>query len=765
MGVLLGTFMGGMCIGSLYLSKFVSRQQHPLRVYAKLELAIAVFGLLVLWGLPYAGGFYFAIAVHGTADLMLRGLFCALCLLPPTLLMGATLPAIARWVETTPTGVAWLGFFYGGNIAGAVFGCLLAGFYLLRAHDMAFATYVAVGIDVVVALASLALVRAAPYDPGKADAASDDETRPLIPAGTWPVYVTIGLSGATALAAEAVWTRLLSLLLGATTYTFSLILAAFLIGLGIGSSVGSVLARTIKEPRIALGICQFLLTATIAWAAYSMTKMLPYWPVSPGLAIEARYTFQIDLVRCLWAVLPAACFWGASFPLALAAVGRDEKDPGRLVGTVYAANTIGGIIGALLGSLLIIAWLGTQASQRILIATAAVSALLMFLPAITAASSKLSITRRGVWWGIVTAVAAVMFIQAVPPVPPLLVGYGRWFATRLENANDFIYVGEGMTASVAVSQLSNGVLNYHNAGKVQASSEPQDMRLQRMLGHLTTLLPPHPGSVLVIGCGAGVTAGAVSIDPNLGHETIAEIEPLVPKVVSKYFGAHNFNVISNPKVSVEIDDARHFILTTKQKFDAVTSDPLDPWVKGAATLYTKEFFDVVKEHLNPGGVVTLFVQLYESSPEAVKSEVATFFQAFPNGVVFGNTNNGGGYDLVLVGQQGTMKIDVDAITQRLESPQYAQVAQSLRQIGFNSATELFATFAGNEPMLRPWLADAEINHDRNLRLQFLAGLGLNRYDQGAIYSQMLQYRRFPTDLFSGAPDKLAQIRMATGAAE
>jgi spermidine synthase len=382
--------------------------------------------------------------------------------------------------------------------------------------------------------------------------------------------------------------------------------------------------------------------------------MLPYWPVSPGLAINASYTFQIDLVRCLWAVLPAACFWGASFPLALAAVGRDEKDPGRLVGTVYAANTIGGIVGALLGSLLIIAWLGTQASQRILIGTAAISALLMLLPTISAATSKLTIGSRGIWWGLVTAVAAVLFIQSVPPIPPLLVGYGRWFATRLENANDFIYVGEGMTASVAVSQLSNGVLNYHNAGKVQASSEPQDMRLQRMLGHLTTLLPPHPGSVLVIGCGAGVTAGAVSIDPQLGHETIAEIEPLVPKVVSKYFGAHNFNVISNPKVSVEIDDARHFILTTKQKFDAVTSDPLDPWVKGAATLYTKEFFDVVKEHLNPGGVVTLFVQLYESSPEAVKSEVATFFQAFPNGVVFGNTNNGGGYDLVLVGQQGTM---------------------------------------------------------------------------------------------------------------
>ena len=226
----------------------------------------------------------------------------------------------------------------------------------------------------------------------------------------------------------------------------------------------------------------------------------------------------------------------------------------------------------------------------------------------------------------------------------------------------------------------------------------------------------------------------------------------MPQVVSKYFGAHNYNVVTNPKVHVEIDDARHFILTTKQKFDAVTSDPLDPWVKGAATLYTKEFFEVVKEHLNPGGVVTLFVQLYESNTEAVKSEVATFFQAFPNGVVFGNTNNGArlrsrarradGHD------EDRRRRDRAAAR---SSPQYAQVAQSLREIGFNSATELFATFAGNEPMLRPWLADAQINHDRNLRLQFLAGLGLNRYDQAGIYSQMLQYRRYPDGLFSASP--------------
>ena len=766
MGVLLGTFMGGMCIGSLFLSKYISRRAHPLRVYALLELAIAVFGLLVLWGLPYVGGLYFAIAVHGMSGILMRGLFCALCLLPPTLLMGATLPAIARWVETSREGVAWLGFFYGGNIAGAVFGCLFAGFYLLRVHDMAYATYVAVLIDIVVALASLALARVTAHSPSDVDDTPQSMSwRSLIPEGAWPVYLVIAMSGATALAAEAVWTRMLSLLLGATTYTFSLILASFLFGLGIGSSVGSMMTRTLTNPKTALGVCQLLLTVAIAWAAYSMARMLPYWPISPGLTNGPNPQFEIDLVRCLWSVLPAAILWGASFPLALAAVGREEKDPARLVGTVYAANTIGGIIGALFGSLLVIAWRGTQDAQRILIAVAAISSIIAFAPLAKPAADQAAIAigrARGLMWAAVAAMIAVLCVMTVPKVPPLLVGYGRWFVNRLANENDFIYMGEGMVSSVAVSQLPNGVLNYHNAGKVQASSEPQDMRLQRMLGHLTTLLPPAPNSVLVIGCGAGVTAGAVSIDPALKSETIAEIEPLVPEVVSKYFGAHNYNVVTNPKVHVKIDDARHFILTTDQKFDAVTSDPLDPWVKGAATLYTQEFFEVVKDHLTPGGVVTLFVQLYESNTAAVKSEIATFFKAFPNGVVFGNTNNGGGYDLVLVGQLGTMKIDVDAIEARLAQPQYAIVAQSLREIGFNSATELFSTFAGNEPMLRPWLADAQINRDRNLRLQFLAGMSLNMYDQAGIYSQMLQYRKYPDGLFTGSPERLAQIRMATG---
>jgi spermidine synthase len=286
------------------------------------------------------------------------------------------------------------------------------------------------------------------------------------------------------------------------------------------------------------------------------------------------------------------------------------------------------------------------------------------------------------------------------------------------------------------------------------------MRLQRMLGHLTTLIPDNPTKVLVIGCGAGVTAGAVSIDPAVEHETIAEIEPLVPRVVSTYFAEHNFDVVRNPKVHVQIDDARHFVETTNEKFDAITSDPLDPWVKGAAMLYTREFFEMAKAHLNPGGAVTLFVQLYESNTEAVKSEIATFLEAFPNGIVWGNTNEGKGYDLVLLGQVDPTKIHVDKVQEKLQRPEYAPLAQSLREIGMNSAVDLFATYAGRKPDLQAWLKDAQINHDSNLRLQYLAGLGLNAYEQATIYSQMISYRQWPATLFRGSDQTLAQLRSA-----
>ena len=200
----------------------------------------------------------------------------------------------------------------------------------------------------------------------------------------------------------------------------------------------------------------------------------------------------------------------------------------------------------------------------------------------------------------------------------------------------YLYVGEGMNSSIAVSDLASGIRHFHVSGKVEASTEPQDMRLQRMLGHIPALVHPSPRSVLVVGFGAGVTAGSFIPYPELQRIVICEIEPLIPEHVAPYFGEENYHVLHDPRVQVFYDDARHFVLTTPEKFDIITSDPIHPWVKGAATLYTKEYFELVKRHLNPGGVVTQWVPLYESNPDVVKSEIATFFDAFPHGTIWAN---------------------------------------------------------------------------------------------------------------------------------
>jgi spermidine synthase len=512
----------------------------------------------------------------------------------------------------------------------------------------------------------------------------------------------------------------------------------------------------------ALGWVQLGLCVALAWAAYASMQSLPYWPINPSISSSPIYNFQLDLMRATWVMLPAAILWGASFPLALGAIAQRGQDPGYLVGYVYAANTVGAIVGALLTGLVLVGTVGSQFSQQLLIGLAAFSGILMLLPVGDTPEERRTPVPVFVLV-ICVALGAGLLARTVQPLPGILVAYGRYAATWL-GQNEVIYWAEGVTASVAVTRTPTGVLNYHNAGKVQASSEPQDMRLQRMLGHMTTLVPESPRRVLVIGLGAGVTAGAVSIDPMVEEQVIAEIEPLVPRTVSTYFAEHNFDVVRNPKVTVHLDDARHYLLTTDRTFDAITSDPLDPWVKGAATLYTREFFQLVKDRLNPGGVVTLFVQLYESTEEAVKSEIGTFLEAFPSGAVFANTINGQGYDLVLFGQADpSMRINVDAVQARLDDPANAAIARSLAEIGIYSAIDLFSTYAGSREDMAGWLRDADINTDRNLRLQYLAGLGLNFYNADLIYRNMIRGSRFPGHLFEGSPETLAELRSRTEA--
>jgi spermidine synthase len=746
LGVLLATFMGGLCLGSLLLPRMArARDMHPLRVYGLVELGIGACGILVLILTPLVDSIYVAAVGHGFPAILFRALIAGICLLPPTFLMGASLPAAARYIESSPRGVSWLGFLYGGNTAGAVFGCLLAGFYLLRVYDLTTATLVAAAINVVVGLVSLGLATRTP-EAAPAPARQAKDAAAAVAFGPWAIYATIAISGATALGAEVVWTRLLGLLLGATVYTFSIILAVFLIGIGIGSAAAAAALRSGSlQPRVAIGWCQMLLAGAVAWTALMLSSSLPFWPINPLLSTSPGFTFQIDLARVLWAVLPAALLWGASFPLALAAVASKVEDQGSMVGGIYAANTGGAIVGALAFSLVLIPAIGTLGCERVLIVLSAIAAVFALGPLVKQ-SKGLSATMA-----LAGGLAVAGWLSAnVSDVPGMLIAYGRRIMIS-SGSSKLLYAGEGMNSSIAITQWNDGAIQFHVSGKVEASTEPYDMRLQRMLGHMPALFASKPKSVLVVGFGAGVTAGSFVLYPEIQRIVICEMEPLIPPTATQYFAKENYSVMHDPRVQIVYDDARHFVLTTNEKFDIITSDPIHPWVKGSATLYSNEYFELVKQHLNPGGIVTQWVPLYESDTATVKSEVATFFGVFPNGSVWGNDNNGSGYDTVLLGQVEPLKIDADALERRLESPADAPIAKSLRDVGFGSVVDLLATYAGQRGDLLPWLEGAQINRDGNLRLQYMAGLALNTSMEGTIYNEILSYRRYPQNMIVASP--------------
>ncbi len=752
LGILLATFMGGMGLGSIAVPRLVSPRRRPLRVFAALEAGIALCGVLILSGVPYLDRVYFAAAGRGLPGMLLRGLLAAICLLPPTILMGASLPVVSRCIGATRRGAFWWGLLYGSNTAGAVFGSLLAGFYLLRIHNVAVATYAAAGVNLAVALAAclLGARTAAQADPEpEAPAACkipEHET-----AARWTVYLAAGVSGACALGAEAVWTRLVGMMLGLTVYAFSIILAVFLAGLAAGSAAGAALGRAVS-PRVALGWSQLLAAAGVAWTAFMITASLPFWPIDPMLSESPWYTFQLDLARCLWAVLPPTLAWGASFPLALAAVRFPGGDPGRQVGSIYAANTFGSIVGALALSLVLTPALGTQHSQRVLLAMSAAAGMVVLAPYVRRWSARAAM---------LAAVALVVcgLAGAVRSVPPKLILHGRRMLIWPDPA-EFLYTAEGRNSSLVVARWADGALGIGVNGHVEATTEPHDMKLQRMVGHLPALLHPSPESVLGIGFGAGVSAGAFTTHPSVRRITICEIEPLIPPASARFFGEHNHQVFHDPRTRIVYDDARHYVLTTRETFDIIASDPLDVFAKGTAALYTREYFEAVKRRLKPGGVFTLYVPLYESDLRTVQSEFATFFEAFPHGSVWANTVDGQGYDLVLMGQVGPLRIDLDEIDRRWKRPDYASVVRSLGEAGVTSPFELLATYAGRGPDFAAWVKEAQINSDRDLRLQYLAGWGMDSRMQDQLYREIMRQRRQPEGVFVGSADRVERLFQA-----
>lgn len=750
--VILSAFMGGMALGSWLLPKLIPTRAHPLNVVAALEAGIGLCGLVIPIALPFIQVAYLSVAGHGAVAILWRAVVCVVVLTPPTMLMGATLPAIARWTAVAKASASQardgaagsIGMLYMANLAGGATGTVIAGFYLLRVYDTVIATGVAVALNAIIAVACYVLAAKTTADQEE-EAVGVSEAEHKVPA---VIYAAAALSGFTALGAEVVWTRQLSLLFGASVYTFSLILAVFLTGLGLGGLIGSRLARTVRDSRAALGLVQGMLAIAVGFGAWAIVNVLPHWqPTSqflPNVRSAPFLAFAYDGLRCAFALLPATILWGASFPLTLAA-GRARNFTGH-VAAINATNTVGALAGAILFTLIGIPKLGSHGAQQALVLLSGVTAAaLLWHQANQARARQLALA----------GVLAIVGLLIVPEIPGRLIAYGR-SVNSWDSIKQFLYLGEGATASIAVTEGIAGAKQFHIAGKVEASDMDIDMRLERMLGHVPALLHPHPKSVLIVGVGAGVTAGSLSIHPEVERIVICDIEPLVPVSARAFFGKENHHVFDDPRVELVFDDAHHFLQTTDEKFDIITSDPIHPWVRGAATLYSLEYLTLAKQHLTPGGVVTQWIPLYETDLPSVKSEIGTFARVFPDTTLWNPDLLEEGYDLVALGRAEQTPINEAAIQARIDAA--PRLKKSLDEVVLRSANAILSTYAGRGTDLAPWLADAQINREKNLRLQYLAGLAANQDQRFTIFQSILNYRRYPADLFVASAETEAQLR-------
>jgi spermidine synthase len=753
LGLLLATYMAGLFLGSIAVPRMISAKRHPLWLYGAIEFGIGIFGLLILFGLPLIGSIYVSTASQGLVNVLFRGIVAAICLLPPTILMGMTFPILARSIPPTKIGASRMGYIYAANIGGAVLGCLCAGFYFLRVYDLATATYVAIGVNVCTGVAGFLLASVlksqSPYK----------EEPPKSPANDTSIYVAIGLSGLSALGAQVVWTRLLSVLFGATVYTFSIILAVFLIGLGLGSGFGSWISRSIQRPRFALAVCQMGLAASIGWTAWTISQSLPFWPIDPTLALSPWVTFQVDLLRTAWTLLPTTLLWGASFPFALASLASPDRQSDRLAGEVYGANTLGAIAGALIFTFVFVPQLGTMRSEQLLSGVAFIAALVLLL------SLYRQFSRNDTAAVAILLIIAIVFAATTADVPWQLLAYGRRIAQVMhQDSQDFkndpirvLYKGEGLDSSLVITEQAGQRIIYVN-GSTEASNAPDDMRLERMAGHLPALIHSDPEEVLIVGFGAGVSAGSFVTYPKVKKIVIAELESLIPPASADFFGRENYGVFRDARTHVVHDDGRHYLETAKDTFDVITSDPVHLYVKGTSALYSKEYFELVRRHLKPDGVIAQWLPLYDGDVETVKSVLATFFSAFPEGTVWSNHTEDRGYDLVLLGQATAKPIDIDAMQNRLGRPDYQNVLLSLRSAGFRTALDVLSTYFGRASDLQPWLAGAQLNLDRNLRLQYLSGFEINADASADLWRALAAYRRFPEGLFTGSEGFMQALR-------
>ncbi|MBI2187794.1 MAG: tetratricopeptide repeat protein [Acidobacteria bacterium] len=726
-GTVLAAFMGGLAMGAAGAGRIAPRLSPPraLVIYAVLEavmgacallLPLGLFALQPLLRVAYAdgGGTWFGLARVATSLLLIA---------LPAAMMGATLPMAVRGFAGRPDRAAGeAGLLYAVNTIGAACGAALTGFVLLPALGLRLTTLAGVAANVVAAavawrLASSLVVAPVPRPistsaparvrRGRAQAPMPHTNMPR----PWLAAAALGVSGGVALLYEVVWTRALALVLGPTTYAFSTMLVAFIIGIAAGAAVASRAADRVRRPLVWLGSMLALaaLGAFGAWAAVGQLPLTIAELVSaPGATLTSIAVRQAVIVGTL--LVPMTLAFGAAFPFAVAAATRGAESLSADVAIVYAVNTVGAMAGALAGSFFFVPALGLQRSIG-------AGGLLLALAAIVVAVSGTPRTRARLAiaaGGLAVAAAAV----PLPPWNPQLVSSGAYkyaidaagdLQASLE-AGELLSYAEGASGIVSVRRVA-GTTSLAIDGKVDASNGA-DMLTQKLLAHLPLLLHPSPRRVAVIGLGSGVTVGAALRHP-VARVEVLEISPEVV-AASSFFRMENHDALDDPRTRLIVADGRTHLTLSRAPYDVLISEPSNPWMAGIAALFTREFFAAARERLAPGGVFCQWAHTYDITEDDLRSIVATFHAVFPDG------------GLWLVGDGDLLLIGAD-------SPVVDRLPQIARPWPADVAADLAASHATPFGLLSLFVADgsglaafgtAPVQTDDRLALEFSGPRGI-----------------------------------------
>jgi spermidine synthase len=730
----LAAFMGGLAIGSALSGRLAKDLRKPLRVYGLLEIGIAIYALAVpllfhlvdlahvaLWSRFQAGFLAFSLG---------RFVLASAVLLIPTALMGATLPvlagAILRSDRSRSTAVAAL---YNCNLLGAIAGALIAGFVLLPEFGVKATIWTAAVINFVIGGVAIWMEsRNRPETPELiGEAASDEEPdQPASPAASttgssfwWWCALT---SGFVTIGIQVAWSRVLSMVIGSSTYAFSLVVALFLTGLALGAFL---VARRKKFADLRRTVFRIELAAAISLVvSLAVINLMPNLLIRLGLSLRIGAWWSLLALQSFTAgilILVPATLLGLVMPLVL--VWANEVDPAtavRRVGRLYAANTLGAIAGAVLTGFVLIPQLGLRMT---VMCTAAICIV------VAAAARPASVGRldpelqRALGFG-----TALIVIVALPFVAPRLnlanlsvgaydglvriLARTRYGGAEREQAKSvqfkLLAYYEGPTATVSVGE-SEGVRFLSINGRTNASDR-DDMPTQVMVGQLPLLVAPHAENGLMVGYASGVSVGSL-LQSDIKSVDCVELEPRTLDA-GRFFEHVNHRPLSDPRLHMTIDDARAFLRVTPKRYDVLVSEPSHPWVPGVANLFTREFFTLGRDRLSEGGVFVQWVQIYQLSTESLRSVLATFQGVFPHVMVFRVGGGSTGKDLILLGSQRAMNLD--GIDQRLADP---LVRAELARINVRSRADVESWYVCDEVQLAPAVAGAVINTDDNMRVE------------------------------------------------